>query len=158
VQYDFSLLDEAQDFPKNFYRICRKITKKNRVIWAYDDFQNILHIDMQNEKDTFGQDEKGEWYIDFSKKEDQLQDMILHKCYRNPRKILISAFALGLGIYNKNKKNASQIIQRLESNEHWESLGFEVKEGDSTDNSKMVIVRPEMNSSIIKNWTHLTMK
>ena len=151
VQYDYSLLDEAQDFPKNFYRICRKITKNNRVIWAYDDFQNILHIELQSEKETFGKDSDGNYFIDFSKRQDQLQDLILHKCYRNPRRILISAFALGLGIYNKSKSGEYQIIQRLESNEHWESLGFEVELGDSSDNSEMVIKRPQENSSPVKN-------
>lgn len=150
-QYDYSLLDEAQDFPKNFYRLCREITRGNKIIWAYDDFQNILHTDMQNEKETFGKDEHGKWHIDFSVKRDDLQDLILYKCYRNPREILISAFALGLGIYNKSRNNGSKIIQRLESNEHWESLGFEVKIGDSSDKCHMIVNRPEDNSSEIKN-------
>lgn len=150
-EYDYSLLDEAQDFPKHFYRVCRQITRNNRVIWAYDDFQNILEIELQNEKETFGKDEKGEYHIDFSRRDDQLQDLILHKCYRNPRKILISAFSLGLGIYNENSKGTYQPIQRLESNEQWESLGFNVKAGDSSDNSEMIIERPEENSSQVKN-------
>ena len=150
-QYDYCLMDEAQDFPPNFYRICRQVTHKNRVVWAYDDFQNILNIELQDEKKTFGQDKDGNYYIDFSKKEDELQDLILYRCYRNPRKILISAFALGLGVYNEISGKKFQIIQRLENNEHWESLGFNVKSGDSTDGSKMVIERPEINNSEIKN-------
>jgi len=150
-EYDYALLDEAQDFPRDFYRVCRQITKNNRVIWAYDDFQNILEIKMQNERETFGKDEKGEYFIDFSRRDDELQDIILHRCYRNPRKILVFAFALGLGIYNKIEENKYQVIQRLESNEHWESLGFCVKVGDSSDNNDMVIERPEINSLSIKN-------
>lgn len=150
-RYDYTLIDEAQDFPPQFYRVCRQITKNNRVVWAYDDFQNILDVKIQNEKETFGKSPKGEYYVDFSKGSDKLQDIILHKCYRNPRKILISAFALGLGIYNKNEKNNSQVIQRLENNEHWMSLGFNVESGDSSDGSKMIISRPQDNSSEIKN-------
>lgn len=150
-QYDYCLIDEAQDFPPNFYRICRQITQKNRVVWAYDDFQNILNIELQDEKKTFGTDKHGLFYIDFAKREDQLQDIVLYKCYRNPRKILISAFALGLGTYNKLPNGKFQMIQRLENNEHWESLGFVVKEGDSKNGSNMVIERPEANSSEIKN-------
>jgi len=150
-EYDYSIIDEAQDFPANFYRVCRQITKRNRVIWAFDDFQNILDIDLQDEKETFGKDENGEYFIDFSRKEDQLQDLVLHKCYRNPRKILITAFALGLGVYNRDGGGGYQMIQRLENNEHWDSLGFVVKEGDSSDSCSMVIERPELNSSLIKN-------
>lgn len=149
-RYDYALIDEAQDFPPSFYRVCRQITKNNRVVWAYDDFQNILDVKIQNERETFGKDAQGNYHVDFSKRADQLQDIILHKCYRNPRKILISAFALGLGIYNKSD-GKTRIIQRLENNDHWESLGFTVDVGDSSDGSKMVISRPENNSSEIKN-------
>lgn len=152
VQYDYALLDEAQDFPVHFYRVCRQITRKNRIVWAYDDFQNILNVDIQNEKETFGKDPSGNYYIDFSKRNDQLQDLILHRCYRNPRKILLAAFTLGLGVYNKKKSSGEyQMIQRLENNAQWEDLGFEVLEGDSTDGCRMVIQRPADNSSPIKN-------
>ncbi|ALL05960.1 hypothetical protein AQ505_10925 [Pedobacter sp. PACM 27299] len=149
--YDYALLDEAQDFPVTFYRLCRQLTKNNRVVWAYDDFQNILQVNLQSEKETFGKDENGDWHIDFDKKDDELQDIILHQCYRNPRKILVTAFALGLGIYNQDENNRVQIIQRLESNAHWSSLGFEIEEGDSNVGSKMVINRPLENSPLLKN-------
>jgi len=150
--YDYALLDEAQDFPTSFYRVCRQLTKNNRVVWAYDDFQNILHVKMQSEKETFGKDSSGKWHIDFELKEDELQDLVLHQCYRNPRKILLTAFALGLGIYNQDEnKGKVQIIQRLESNEHWQSLGFEVESGNSKTGEEMVISRPSKNSPLLKN-------
>src|SRR5690606_38000072 len=94
------------------------------------------------------------WYINFDNDNDknELEDIVLHKCYRNPRKILIAAFSLGLGIYNvsANDHNA-RIIQRLESNEHWESLGFKVEVGDSSSGSSMNISRPIENSASLKN-------
>lgn len=150
--YDYSLLDEAQDFPASFYRVCRKLTKENKVVWAYDDFQNILNIKLQSEKETFGKDEiTGQWHIDFDRKEDQLQDLVLHQCYRNPRKILVAAFALGLGIYNKDIHGKTHIVQRLESNDHWASLGFEVETGTSRHGDQMLISRPLSNSPLLKN-------
>ncbi len=149
-QYDYALLDEAQDFPKSFYKLCRKITRKNRVIWAYDDFQNILDIKLQNEKETFGKNKQGEYYINFSKKNNDLQDLVLFKCYRNPRKLLLTAFAIGLGIYNKIN-NKQKVIQRLENNEHWESLGFKVEKGNSETGCEMIISRPKINSTELKN-------
>lgn len=150
-RYDYTLIDEAQDFPPNFYRVCRQITKRDRVVWAYDDFQNILDVKIQNERETFGKSEDSEFYVDFSKSTNNLQDIILHKCYRNPRKILVSAFALGLGIYNIDENGKRLVIQRLENNEHWQSLGFNVEAGDSSNGSQMVISRPFDNSSEIKN-------
>lgn len=142
--YDYILMDEAQDFPIYFYRVCRKIAKNNRIIWAYDECQNILDINLQNTVDTFGKDENGIAYIDFGNNTDNYQDLVLHKCYRNPRKILISAFALGMGIYSK-------IIQLPESKALWEDWGFEINSGGYNKNDFMKISRPEVNSPLIKN-------
>jgi superfamily I DNA and RNA helicase len=144
-KFELTLIDEGQDFPHYFYRLCRKITKNNRIVWAYDDFQNIFDVDIQNEKETFGKNSNGDFYVDFSKEQNTLQDIILYKCYRNPRFALVSAFALGLGIYN------DKVLQRLENNKHWEDLGFSVENGDSKDGDHMVISRPAENSPIETN-------
>lgn len=144
-KYDLTLIDEGQDFPSSFYKVCRKITKDMRIVWAYDDFQNIFDVNIQDEKETFGKNALGEYYVDFSRDENILQDIVLHKCYRNPRLALINAFALGLGIYN------DKVLQRLENNNHWTDLGFEVEQGDSSDNSEMIISRPLENSPIKTN-------
>ena len=150
-KYDYILIDEAQDFWKNFYQLCFKLVKNKRIIWAYDDFQNILDIDIQDEKETFWKDSEWNPLIDFSKYPWTLQDIILKKCYRNPKLTLITAFSFWLGIYN------TKIIQRLENNENWENLGFEVENGDSSVWSNMIISRPDKNSPLAKNsylWKH----
>lgn len=136
-EYGLILIDEGQDFPKQFYQLCLKLSLNRKICWAYDDFQNIFDVKIQNERDTFGKDDKGNYLVDFTKDENGLQDIVLQKCYRTPRFSLIAAFALGLGIYN------NRVLQRLESNDHWSSLGFEVIEGNSKTGDKMVITRPE---------------
>jgi len=143
--YDYSFLDEAQDFPLYFYRLCRRITKNNRVIWGYDECQNILNMDIQDTVQTFGKNSRGHPYIDFTKTTIKGQDIVLHKCYRNPGSSLITAFGLGLGIYN------DKIIQLPESIEHWEDLGFQVIKGDYKKDSQMEIIRPEENTLHLKN-------
>lgn len=144
--YDYSILDEAQDFPVNFYRICRKITKNDRVIWGYDECQNILDIKIQDTVETFGKDDSGKPYIDFSQTTTiEGQDMVLYKCYRNPRSILVAAIALGFGIFS------DRIIQLPENMEHWEDLGFKVSKGKYKKGDQMIIIRPEENSPLIKN-------
>ncbi|MCU0351247.1 MAG: ATP-binding domain-containing protein [Flavobacterium sp.] len=144
-KYDLTLIDEGQDFNKHFYRVCYKITKNKRIVWAYDDFQNIFDIEIQDEKKTFGQKPNGEFFVDFEKSSNVLQDIILFKCYRNPRYVLTSAFALGLGIYN------DKVLQRLENNKHWEDLGFKVIKGESNTGDEMEIDRPEESSPIETN-------
>lgn len=143
---DYLIIDEGQDFPEEFYRLCRQITKNNKVIWGYDECQNIFDISIQDTKETFGRDPDGNYYIDFSKlPSESLQDLVLHQCYRNPRRVLVSAFAIGLGIYNE------PILQMPENNEHWEDLGFKVLEGQSHVGNKMTITRPFENSPLVKN-------
>lgn len=144
--YDYSILDEGQDFPTSFYRLCRKITQNDRVIWGYDECQNIFNMKIQDTTKTFGRKPSGEPYIDFSKTStEEGQDMVLHKCYRNPRTILVAGMALGLGIYS------DKIIQMPENKEHWEDLGFKILEGSYNTGDHMVITRPEVNSPLIKN-------
>lgn len=142
--YDYILIDEAQDFPIHFYRLCRKIVRNNRVIWAYDECQNILNTSLQNPIKTFGKKADGTPYIDFSHDAEKDQDLVLHKCYRNPRKVLVSAFALGMGIY-------SNIVQLPESKELWIDWGFDVVSGEYNKGDVMKIVRPERNSPLLKN-------
>lgn len=135
-KYDLTLIDEGQDFPDHFYQLCYALSKEKRIVWAYDDFQNIFDIKLQDEKDTFGKDKDGNYLVDFSKNAHPLQDIVLHTCYRNPRIALIAAFSLGLGIYN------TKVLQRLEDNNHWELLGFKVESGESKVGDKMIISRP----------------
>ena len=139
-KYDLTLIDEGQDFPNSFYQLCYKLTKDRRIVWAYDEFQNIFNTNVQDEKETFGKDSVGNYYVDFSRGENPYQDVTLKCCYRNPRKVLIAAFSLGLGIYS------SQVLQRLESNLHWESLGFFVEQGNCHEGDQMIVSRPVENT------------
>ena len=144
-KYDLTLIDEGQDFPNSFYRLCYNLTKERRIVWAYDEFQNIFNINVQDEKETFGRDSQGNFCVDFTKHENPYQDITLKCCYRNPRTVLIGAFSLGLGIYNK------KVLQRLESNLHWESLGFQVEKGNCNVGDEMIISRPVENTPSITN-------
>lgn len=143
-EYDLILIDEGQDFPIEFYQLCYKLCKTKRICWAYDEFQNIFDVTIQDERVTFGNDENGKPLVDFGEGT-ILQDIPLKKCYRTPRLSLISAFALGLGIYN------GKVLQRLESNQQWEALGFKVLKGSSNTGDDMVIERPLENTPSYSN-------
>lgn len=134
-KYELVIIDEGQDFPVEFYRLCRKLCKTQRVCWAYDDFQNIFDVSLQDEKETFGYDIDGKPFVDFSIL-DSSCDLVLQKCYRTPRLPLIYAFTLGLGIYNE------KVLQRIESVDLWESLGFKVEKGNAKVGDEMLISRP----------------
>lgn len=144
--YDLILIDEGQDFPNEFYGLCYLLGRNHRIVWAYDDFQNIFRVKIQDEKHTFGYDSNGNPYVDFEQSKHPLQDIVLHTCYRTPKKILTCAFSLGLGIYN------SKVLQRIPYNRNWEALGFKVEQGDCENTGDdMIISRPDEYSPSILN-------
>lgn len=140
-RYDLILIDEGQDFTPPFYQLCYQLSATKKITWAYDDFQNIFNVKIQDERLTFGKNKNGEYNVDFERDNLSNQDIVLKKCYRTPRYSLISAFSLGLGIYNE------KVLQRLDTNNHWESLGFRVLKGDCLQTgNNMEIERPEENT------------
>lgn len=151
--YDYVLIDEGQDFRENFYRLCNEVVKENNVIWAYDEFQDILKSDIQSERELFGKDSEGNFIADFNSMENVTDhDIVLKKCYRNSRLVLTGAFSFGLGVYNEidNQNVGIKVLQRLESRKAWEDIGFEVLEGDCEEGSLMRIKRPIENSPDFK--------
>lgn len=144
-KYDLILIDEGQDFTAPFYQLCYKLSKNKKIVWAYDDFQNIFDVKIQDERETFGKDAEEKYNVDFERDKYVNQDIVLKKCYRTPRYSLIAAFSLGLGIYN------DKVLQRLDTNEHWSALGFNVKKGNCVEGDEMVIERPTTNTPSYSN-------
>lgn len=149
--YDYCLIDEGQDFPASFYRLAYAVTKgtkdRKSIIWAYDELQNILNIKLRSPEELFGMGEDGTPLVSLERAVIDLprgaeNDVVLSKCYRNQREVLMVAHCLGFGIY-------SNIVQLLESAEHWEDVGYRVEQGDiSQVGSHIVIERPSENSPL----------
>lgn len=144
-QYDYVLIDEAQDFKPSFYQVCREIVKNDCLVWGYDDLQNIFNVNLQNTMETFGNNYGSEGInlpILQQNHPDLDNDIVLSKCYRNPKEILVLAHSIGFGIYNSN------LIQSLENSMHWRDLGYTVLEGNCTNGSQMKIIRESKNSPL----------
>jgi superfamily I DNA and RNA helicase len=132
--FDYIFVDEGQDFPSSFMQLCHKFAHGGRFVVGYDDLQTIFQARTPDSGQFFGVNEKGEPRDAFE------EDVVLHKCYRNPREVLLTAHAVGFGIYGK------KIVQMLESPEHWRDVGYEVVEGDFLAGSMTRIERPVENS------------
>lgn len=139
--YDAVLIDEAQDFSESFLRLCYAITKpastknpKNkRVIYAYDELQKLSNANpLRNPKDIFD----GIDFESFAKNKPQ-QDIILQKCYRNSGPVLVTAHALGFGIYRKK----NQLVTMFRDKELWRDVGYKVKEGSLELGKRVVLER-----------------
>jgi superfamily I DNA and RNA helicase len=148
--YDHVLIDEGQDLPGGFYELCFELAKGARdeksIVWAYDELQNILNIRLPSPEQLFGQDADGEPKVSLERTARSFppgatNDTVLSKCYRNQRDVLVVAHAIGFGIYR-------EIVQLLESREHWQDVGYEV-EGDYGIGKSVRILRPAENSPAI---------
>jgi len=140
-EYDLILIDEGQDFSAPFYWLCRKLVKNDSLVWAYDELQNVLNVEMQNSIDLF-KNKYGDEGIDLMALSNEFykNDLVLDVCYRNPLEVLMIAHGLGFGIYN------ATILQMLENAEHWSDLGYKIISGDCQKDKDVIIERPKKNS------------
>lgn len=127
--YDYIFIDEGQDFPESFIKLCLRLCKKGRIVWAYDELQTIFQTKTPSIETVL----KGTAYEEFA------EDSILYKCYRNPREVLVTAHAIGFGVYGK-------IVQMIDSSEYWKDIGYNVSKGSFREGEQIVIERPKENS------------
>jgi superfamily I DNA and RNA helicase len=128
TQYDYVFVDEGQDLPDSFLRLCAAVVAGKRFVVAYDELQSIFRTETRNFSELFGV------------KLEAKDDIVLKKCYRNPREVLFVAHAVGFGIYGP------KIVQMLESKEHWEDIGYQVLSEELIPGKPAQIKRPRENS------------
>lgn len=93
--FDYTFIDESQDFSKSFIELCELVTAK-KVFVAGDVFQNIFRpIDEDVNR----------------------ADMVLKKCYRTDPKNLMFSHALGMGLFEE------PVLRWLKHNE-WDACGY----------------------------------
>lgn len=136
--YDAVLIDEAQDFPKVFFRLIYKATNDpKRIVWAYDELQNLGDFRMAPPKELFGVDSKGRPLVTLVNRPEQAQqDIILPVCYRNTPWALATAHALGFGIYREK-----YLVQYFDESDLWHKIGYEVVSGDNEPGKQVRLAR-----------------
>lgn len=128
--YDVILVDEAQDLSETFlnmaYTMLRPDAKgRKNLIYAYDELQKLNEgYSLRSPKTMFG--------------DDNSNDIILKKCYRNSRPLLTTAHALGFGIYRPKG-----LVQFFDQPELWEDLGYFVQKGLLKKGKEVVLSRKE---------------
>lgn len=150
-KYDYILIDEAQDLPDEFFKLCYLLAhgdsgSEKNIVWAYDDLQTIFNIYTRTPMDLFGNDSNGKPLIDlrlFSRNLSwgQSNDLVLYKCYRNPLDVLVTAHTLGFGLYDEP-------VQILENIEHWQDVGYELVQGQYIEGQKVTLRRKPENSPL----------
>ncbi len=151
-KYDYILIDEGQDLPASFYKLCFSICKgedyDRNIVWAYDELQTIMDVKPQDVSKTFGVDINNNPIMDLDRASQNISkglfshDVVLKRSYRNPPEILMCAHALGMGLYS------DQPVQMLEGKSHWEDLGYEITQGECKKGVNIKISRPAIHSPL----------
>jgi len=146
-EYDFILVDEAQDFPKEFFRVLFQLSAppERKIYWAYDELQSLSSLEIPKPEDLFGVDRNGQPFVSLSGEDYPgpiEKDFVLHRSYRCPRTVLMLAHAIGLGLHNPN----GGPVQMLEDKGYWEAIGYEIESGKLQKGEHVVISRPAVNS------------
>ncbi|WP_285413610.1 ATP-binding domain-containing protein [Variovorax sp. efr-133-TYG-130] len=137
--YDLMLVDEAQDLPPEFLRLCYAFLRDpKRLVYAYDELQSLTGHAVLPPEELFGTDTKGRPLVVFGAEEinSPRQDIILEKCYRNSRPLLATAHALGFGIYRQ-----SGLVQFFGQDSLWTDVGYVVEAGEIAGGTNVVLSR-----------------
>lgn len=148
--YDVILIDEAQDFPPAFLRLCYELlTEEKRLVYAYDELQTLSSRSLPGPEEIFGKNDDGTPRVRFRPNEPgkPSQDIILEKCYRNSRPVLATAHALGFGIYRTpDAETGTGLVQNFDQSNLWEDVGYSILSGYLEDGKDVVLSRTEDSS------------
>lgn len=130
--YDCILIDEAQDFDKNYLQLCLKVLgKEQRLVYAYDELQKLNEEVMPNPEQIFGRGVE--------------HDTPLTVCYRNQGNAIVTAHAIGMGLYRKEG-----ILQLPSSSSVWEAIGY-VTDAPIEEGKEAILYRtPETSPELLK--------
>lgn len=130
--YNYIFIDEAQDFKLPFFVMARKSLKyTGKLIYAYDELQSLNgSIAIPSKVAIFGDEE--------------CEDVDLSTCYRTPKEILVTAHALGLGIYKKDKEGNPDIVNMMEDYSIWKAVGYKEIDGKLGFGQHVVLDRQDV--------------
>jgi superfamily I DNA and RNA helicase len=124
--FDVVLIDEAQDLPQPFFELVyHAVSHPKRIVYAYDELQNLSDYSMSPATELFGQKSDGQPRVELRNDDGKpKQDIILPVCYRNTPWALTIAHALGFGIYR-----SEGLVQMFDDAMLWEDIGYETVGG-----------------------------
>ena len=150
--YDAILIDEAQDLPPSFLVLCYEFLKDpKRLVYAYDELQNLYRESLPSPEIMFGRDVDGlpKVTLDYDDPTQPNPDLILHTCYRNPGPLLATAHAIGFGIYRiPTEDTGTGLVQMFDRPHLWEDVGYEVTNGTLAEGELVTLKRTHNTSPL----------
>ena len=141
---------------------------KKRLIYAYDELQNLSGESLPSPEVIFGTDESSKARFNDTNNGEARNDIILEKCYRNSRPVLVTAHALGFGIYrkpiNRNRRpplgtslkqreamprqKQTGLVQMFEHSQLWKEIGYRSESGELKEGAPVTLSRSEKTSPL----------
>ncbi|RYZ91483.1 MAG: helicase [Proteobacteria bacterium] len=146
--YNAILVDEAQDFPPVFLRLCYEMLgDAKHLVYAYDELQNLSSESLPPPEEIFGEvNGAPRVALNTPSPTGARRDIILDVCYRNSRPVLASAHALGFGVYRPKSDSDIGLVQMFDHPQLWEDIGYRVKEGELLPAHHVVLERTPKSS------------
>ena len=159
--YDAILIDEAQDLPAPFLQLCHLLLREpKRLVYAYDELQNLSNQSTPPPEEIFGQDSDGIPNVSFQRStpETAQQDIILEVCYRNSRTILTTAHALGFGIYRQPPQGeGTGLIQMFDDSRLWREVGYMIDAGPLSPGIHVKLSRtPKTSPPLLESHSNIS--
>ena len=130
--FDYVFVDEAQDFSIGFFKLALKSLKPTgKFIYAYDELQSLNEGKKMPTK-----------YNIFHNK--PCEDINLPICYRTPKEILVTAHALGLGVYKKSEDGSVKMANMIQDMDTWSAIGYEVVDGKLSYGKHVILSRKDV--------------
>jgi len=132
--YDAVLIDEAQDVPATFMEMVYRVSAHpKRIVWAYDDLQNVMDYEPTSPAVLFGKRADGQPRVPelVHEEGEARSDIILPICYRNTPWALTAAHALGLGVYRHpvGQRESTGLVQFYDDARLWNDIGYVIEAG-----------------------------
>ena len=148
--YDVILVDEAQDFAPAFLRLCESLLKNpKRLVYAYDELQSLSGESLPSPDQIFDVSgvEPGQVWGQSVGSEVPRHDIILERCYRNSRPVLVTAHALGFGIYREPpEQSETGLIQMFDNPKLWTDVGYQAAGDEIWEGDEVILKRTEDTS------------
>lgn len=148
--YNAILVDEAQDFSPDFLRICyRLLDPMKRLTYSYDELQSLTSQTLPSPETIFQRKQPSELAVAAQRVPDNIleSDIVLPRCYRNSRPVLVTAHSIGFGIYRQASDDAStNLVQMFDRPRLWENIGYETKAGVLAEGKSVTLFRPPKSS------------
>ena len=136
--FDAVLVDEAQDFPPEFFQLVYRFTREpKRIVWAFDELQKLSESAMPSTEELFGTTPSGDSLVQLAQTPGQPhQDILLPVCYRNSPWSLAAAHSLGLGVYREEG-----LVQHFDDPQLWSEIGYRVVKGQLSSGHSVELER-----------------